>query len=195
MKNTDEEFEITRQAILMTAEGLEKESEELLRKSIPRFPNSAELRIQLASLCFDSKPDEARELVHKGMELSNNDPWLLYRAADLMFTLGDREQAVQYSKRAEELGDEDLLGSPGFSNLRGNVAVYEGCYEEAEHFLRDAFEREPTTAMHGLQLAALYRICQRFDEALEVIDKARRYRPQDQGLIDLRTEINNVSRG
>ena len=64
-------------------------------------------------------------------------------------------------------------------------AFHRGDSEEAEKALTTAFERDPEGMGHGEVLAKFYRKQGRMQEALETVQRARAYRPDDARIADL----------
>jgi tetratricopeptide (TPR) repeat protein len=124
----------------------------------------------------------AERLVREAVRRAPDDPYVLARAAGLMFALERYEEAQAWTRHAAARAPEgfELMGT--LAHLTGKLALVRGDEDTAERFLRVAFEQDPELEAHGRVLAALLERLGRQDEALDVLERAVRARPDDEQL-------------
>lgn len=181
--------EILKQSYALSAEGLDEEHENLLRKAILEHPENPDFKLRLAVSIFRRDPIKAKELLHNAVELAHNDPNILAQCGALLFELDEIDEAVKYARQASDLISDDHSGLPLLGYLLGQIANKKGFYDDAERLLKSVFDTEPAVASHGLELALLYYNTSRLEEALDTVDRALKYNAYNEGLLSLRAQI------
>jgi len=195
--NRKHEEELLGKSSAFGKKGQDAENERLLRGAIEQSPEHPDFRMRLADVLFETSPRESVDLIHRAVELSREDPWMLLRAASLLFYHQEFEPSLEYTKRAVKIG-ESVIGRSGTEvpdymndllHLMGRHLSRLGQDDAAEDALRTAFEVDPQASEHGRVLADFYASRERPVEALEVIEKALRVRGEDQSLLRTRERI------
>lgn len=154
-----------------------------------RFPESAEVRLLLASALITNRPEDVQAHALKAAELAADDPVIQVRAGDLLLSEGDLEAARACVARAQEAAQGDFVIMADLEGLAGRIAARDGNYGVAEEKLRSALRREPQWPSHSLHLARFLWARERTEDALAVIDASLdRVRDKDH-LERLRSEI------
>jgi tetratricopeptide (TPR) repeat protein len=161
------------------------ENAELLREAVSRFPDDAELHLMAgAATRAVGSHEEAERLSRRGGELAWDDPHRLTWAASQILDQGNVDEAQRWVGRVYELAPDDFEFAAELTHLVGRLALARGREDDAEKALRMAFELDSDTRAHGRVLAALLQRLGRMDEALEVLERAVRARPDDEQLRD-----------
>jgi tetratricopeptide (TPR) repeat protein len=159
------------------------ENAELLREAVGRFPDDAEVHLLAgAATRAVGSHEEAERLTRRGGELAWDDPHRLTWAASQILDQGDVDEAQRWVGRVYELAPEDFEFAAELIHLVGRLALARGREDDAEKALRMAFELDTDTRAHGRVFAALLERLGRIDEALDVLKRAVRARPDDQQL-------------
>jgi tetratricopeptide (TPR) repeat protein len=145
---------------------------EFLEEAVERFPEDPELRILLASIYLEFRPDRVRLQAAKAAELGAEDPVVQVRAGSLLLGAGDLAGARACARRARRLVASDFVLMSGLEGLEGRIAAIDGDDEFAEKSLRSAVEREPEYSAYAVNLAEFFASRDRNAEALEVINQA-----------------------
>ena len=162
-----------------------RESEALMRGAMRKYPFDPEVLLQAATTFLLAAPEGTEALAHRAVQASPDDPGVLFRAAHLLFAVEEFEASREYLTRLEPLLTPDFPLLNDVIHLAGKHAFHRGDFEEAEKALTTAFERDPEGIGHGEVLAKLYRKQGRMQEALETVQRARAFRPDDRRLADL----------
>jgi tetratricopeptide (TPR) repeat protein len=135
-----------------------------------------------AAARLPNDPASAERLVRGAVRDAPDDPYVLARAATLMFALERYDEAQAWTRHAAARAPEgfELMGT--LAHVTGKLALVRGDEDTAERFLRVAFELDPELEAHVRVLAALLERLGRIDEALDVFKRAVRARPDDQQL-------------
>jgi tetratricopeptide (TPR) repeat protein len=162
---------------------------EYIEDAARRFPDSAEIRLLLASALLTSRPEDVRAQAATAAELGAEDPVIQVRAGDLLLSEGDLEAARVCATRAQETVDGEFILMADLEGLIGRIAARDGDYAVAEEKLRSALRREPEWPSHPIHLARFLWARERNEDALTVIDESLdRVRDKDH-LERLRGEI------
>jgi len=153
-------------------QGEDQEALEFLEEAVHHFPKSAEIRMLLARVYLDLRPDAMAAQLTKAAELGFDDPSIQIRAGHRLWNIDDLEGARRCAARACELADEDFKLSADLESLIGHVAASDGEYAFAEEKFRSAVKREPKWSSHWLSLARFLWARGRDEEALTVIDES-----------------------
>ncbi len=182
-------------ARMLQQEGLDDESETLLRGCLVRFPAHADVLLQLAANIMLKETDEPKYLVRRAVDAAPSDPIVLTRAVSLMLGLKEFEEARDYVRRAGASAPEDFVFAVDLINVSGQFAWEKGDDRLAEQLLSTAFDADPGGIGHGSTLAAFHADQGRLVEALKVLSVAMRHLPDDVGLVDLRDQVLEDIRG
>lgn len=115
---------------------------EYVEDAARRFPDSAEIRLLLASALLASRPEDARAQAAKAAELGAKDPVIQVRAGDLLLSEGDLDAARACAARAQEAVDGKFILMADLEGLIGRIAARDGDDTVAEEKLRSALRRE-----------------------------------------------------
>jgi predicted Zn-dependent protease len=181
--------EVLVRARALRSEGLDEESERVLRAALSRFPDDPEIHLETAVAILVSAPGEAAELIRRAIQLAPDDPWKLTRSASLMIGLAEYDDARAFVKRALKLRPTDFEYAANLLHLIGVLAWQKGNDELAQSSLETAFEDEPQTPAHGRVLAEFYASQGRPVDALRVLAEARRHRPDEPSLKQLEARL------
>jgi Tfp pilus assembly protein PilF len=164
---------------------------EFIEDAVRKFPESAKLRLLLASSLVVDREDEVAAHAARAAALEPEDPRIQIRAGDLLWSQGDQEGARQCAERAEAMIDDTHPSIAALEELIGLIAANEGEGELAEEKLRSAVRREPEWPSHALALARFLWSRNRDGEALAVLDETTEMRrPHEEDLVErLRREI------
>ena len=109
---------------------------------------------------------------NRAVEIEPNSTPSNYFIAAFYAARGDRHQALTYLQRTSKLDPASLW----VNNFACELYRYFGLYDEAMAAGQRALQLDPTFAHYGEpSLAALYREMGRFDEAIELYEKAREF--------------------
>lgn len=179
----------------LLAKGKSDHALDFIEASARRFPQSAEIQLQLASALLAFTTDEIAAQAAKAAKLAPDDPVIQVRAGHMLLSEGDLEGARACAARAEELADGEFILLADVEGLSGRIAARDGNYALAEEKLRSALQREPEWSSHWLHLARFLWARGRDEEALIVIDESLdQVRESDKDLLErLRGEITDES--
>lgn len=181
--------ELLRESRALSREGLDEQNEILLRKALSHFPDHPELLVQTAAAISRTAPDEAKGHLRRAVQLSPDEPGILFCSASLMFSLGEISESRDYAHRARARAGADFPLLVDLIHLAGKLADQKGNYEDAEKALTIAFDEEPCTLGHGRVLAEFYVRRGRLVEALDVVSRAQHHLPEDEALRELRDHV------
>jgi thioredoxin-like negative regulator of GroEL len=155
-------------------QGKDQEALELLEKAAHRFPRSADIRLMLATVYLDLRPEDEAAQLAKAAELGVDDPSIQIRAGHRLWNIDDLEGARRCAARASELADAEdkFILAADLESLIGHLAASDGEYAFAEEKLRSALQREPEYPTHPLSLARFLWARGRDEDALTVIDES-----------------------
>lgn len=170
-------------------EGDDQATYEFLEDAVERFPEDAELRVSLASIYLEFRPDQVRLQAVKAAELGADDPTIQVRAGSFLLGAGDLGGARACARRARRLVGSDFVLISGLEGLEGRIAALDGDDEFAEKRLRSAAEREPEYSVYAIDLAKFLASRHRNEEALTVIDHALGTVKERGKLEQLRSEL------
>lgn len=176
----------------LLAEKRRQEAHDFLEQAVQKFPDDPEIRMHYATSLLAINPEDAVAEAAKAIELDPDEPIRLTRAANMLFNMGQIDQARSYAARAKELARPDFLFYPALLNLDGHFAAIDGNDELAEERLRLAVEREPSGGMLAVDLAKFLAERDRQEEALEVIDEALTLTEHKEPLQRLRGELGRA---
>ncbi len=109
---------------------------------------------------------------NRAVEIEPNSTPSNYFIAAFYAARGDRHQALTYLQRTSKLDPASLW----VNNFACELYLYFGLYDEAMAAGQRALQLDPRFAHYGEpSLAALYREMGRFDEAIELYEKAREF--------------------
>jgi tetratricopeptide (TPR) repeat protein len=162
---------------------------EFLEDAVERFPEDPELRVSLASIYLEFRPDRVRAQATKAAELAAGNPSIQVRAGNLLLGLGDLDVARECARQARRSVGSDFVLIAGLEGLEGRIAAVEGDDEFAEKRLRSAAEREPEYSAYAINLVQFLARRSRTEEALEVIDQALQSVRERDKLEELRHEL------
>ena len=134
----------------------------------------AEAHVYLAESkrILDWDLDGAEAEFNRAVEIEPNSTPSNYFIAAFYAARGDRHQALAYLQRTSKLDPASLW----VNNFACELYRYFGLYDEAMAAGQRALQLDPTFAHYGEpSLAALYREMGRFDEAIELYEKAREF--------------------
>ena len=174
-------------------QGKDQEALEFLEEAVHRFPKSAEIRMMLATVYLDLRPDDMAAQLTKAAELGFDNPSIQIRAGHRLWNIDDLEGARRCAARASELVDDDSIGMADLEGLVGHIAASDGEYAVAEEKLRSALQREPEYPSHAIGLARFLWARGRNEDALTVIDESFHHvRNDDKDFLErLRGEITD----
>lgn len=175
----------------MIRQGKDQDALEFLEDACPRFPESAEIRMMLATVYRELRPDDVAEQLAKAAEIGADDPVIQVRAGHMLWNENDLEGARACAARASELIDDEFILSADLEGLIGRIAARDGEYAFAEKLLRSAVRREPEYSTHTVRLARFLWARGRDEDALAVINEGLgRVRESDKGSLErLRSEF------
>ena len=162
---------------------------EFLEASVERFPDDPELRVLLASINLEFRPDQVGTQATIASELGADIPSIQVRAGHLLLGRGDLDGARECARRARRTAGSDFVLIAGLEGLEGRIAAADGDDEFAEKRLRSAAEREPEYPNYAINLVQFLARRSRTDEALEVIDQALQSVKERDKLEQLRNEL------
>lgn len=162
---------------------------EFLEDAVERFPEDPELRVLLASINLEFRPDEVASQAAKAAELGADAPVIQVRAGHLLLGRGEIDAARVCAERARELAEPDFVLMAGLEGLEGKIASLDGDYVLAEERLRSAVEREPEYSTYPVDLARFLANRDRAADALEAIDEALERVKEKDDLERMRSEI------
>ena len=134
----------------------------------------AEAHVYLAESkrILDWDLDGAEAEFNRAVEIEPNSTPSNYFIAAFYAARGDRHQALAYLQRTSKLDPASLW----VNNFACELYRYFGLYDEAMAAGQRALQLDPRFAHYGEpSLAALYREMGRFDEAIELYEKAREF--------------------
>lgn len=154
----------------------------LLTDALGQHPDEPEVALRAAAAYHGEDDGQTERLPRHAVALAPDDPIVLTRAGFMMLDLGLTDQALEWSRHAQERADADFPLVFDLVHLGGKIALARDEPEVAERLLRLAFENQPETLGHGRYLAALLEAQSRDEEALEVVEEALVHRPEDRDL-------------
>ena len=177
----------------LLAEGGDDHALDFIEDAARRFPQSAEIQLQLASALLAFTTDKVAAQAAKAAELAPDDPVIQVRAGHMLLNEGDLGAARACAARAEELADGEFILLADVEGLSGRIAARDGNYALAEEKLRSALQREPEWSSHWLNFVRFLWARGRDEEALTVIDESLdQVRESDRDLLErLRGEITD----
>ena len=184
--------EVVARSKLLNSKRRMRESEDLMRAAIRKHPLDPEVLLQAAATFLLTAPAGTAALAHRAVQTSPDDPGVLFRAAHLLFAADEFEASSEYLARVEPLLTPEFPLLNDVIHLAGKHAFHRGAFEEAERALVTAFERDPEGNGHGEVLAKLYKQQGKPQEALEVVRRARVYRPDDGRLGELERALTSA---
>jgi TolB-like protein len=143
-------------------------------KALQLNDQEAEAHVYLAESkrILDWDLDGAEAEFNRAVEIEPNSTPSNYFIAAFYAARGDRDQALTYLQRTSKLDPASLW----VNNFACELYRYFGLFEEAMAAGQRALQLDPTFAHYGEpSLAALYREMGRFDEAIELYEKAREF--------------------
>lgn len=173
----------------LVIEGDDRATFEFLEDAVEKFPDDPELRILLASINLEFRPDEVASQATEAAQLGAADPMIQVRAGHLLLGRGAIDAARACGRRARELAAPDFVLMAGLEGLEGTIASLDGDYVLAEERLRSAVEREPEFSTYAVDLARFLANRDRPHEALGVIDDALEQVKEKDDLERMRSEI------
>lgn len=156
----------------LIVEGDDRSTFEFLEDAVERFPEDPDLRVGLASIYLEFRPDQVHPEAAKAAELGPDNPAVQVRAGCFLLGEGDLEGARACARRARKSVDSHFVLLSGLEGLEGQIAAIDGDHELAENRLRSAADREPGYSAYAVDLALFLARRSRTEEALEVIDQA-----------------------
>jgi len=162
---------------------------EFLEAAAELFPEDPELRVSLASIYLEFRPDQVRAQAAKAAELGADNPSIQVRAGHLLLGDGEIDGARECAHRARRSAGSDFVLIAGLEGLEGGIAAIDGDDEFAEKRLRSAAEREPEYSAYAVDLVQFLARRSRTEEALEVIDRALGTVKERERLERLRDEL------
>ncbi len=170
-------------------EGDDRATYEFLEDAVERFPEDPELRVSLASIYLEFRPDQVRSEAAKAAELGADNPSVQVRAGNFLMGDGDLDGARACARRARRTVGSDFALIAGLESLEGGIAAIDGDEELAEKRLRSAVEREPGYSVYAVDLAHFLARRGRTEEALELIDEALETVKERDKLEQLRSQL------
>jgi TolB-like protein len=143
-------------------------------KALQLNDQEAEAHVYLAESkrILDWDLDGAEAEFNRAVEIEPNSTPSNYFIAAFYAARGDRDQALTYLQRTSKLDPASLW----VNNFACELYRYFGLFDEAMAAGQRALQLDPTFAHYGEpSLAALYREMGRFDEAIELYEKAREF--------------------
>lgn len=179
----------------LTRAGRHDEHLALMREALARHPGDLEVVIRAAAAHVVESPEQAAELAREAVEMSPEDPATLLRAAFVMFHVKRLDEARKLFVRATETAPDDFVLAGDLVYLGGQIFFAYGNDDKAEEFLKLAFDDQPEEPGRGFALAGLLEQQGEYERALEVVEKARRHRPDDELLEEQLVRLIIVVRG
>jgi tetratricopeptide (TPR) repeat protein len=140
---------------------------------LPRPLKSARVASNIGTAYyFSSRPDKwtkAEEYYDLAVRLSPRSPVIRRNLADLYLDLDRREEALHHYREALRLVEERRKDDPRNQNLRLEHAIYAAKAEKCDAAVVLALELSaelPETAIYAHQLAGVFALCGRAEEAL-----------------------------
>lgn len=171
-KRTRELNEAVAHGRSLLAKGQNDQVLESIEDAAQRFPQSAEIQLQLASVLLVFPTDESAAPAANAAELAPDDPVIQVRAGHMLLDLGDPDAARACAARAEERADCEFILLADVEDLTGRIAARDGNFPLAEEKLRSALQREPEWSSHWLHLGRSSGQKGRTDEALTLISES-----------------------
>jgi tetratricopeptide (TPR) repeat protein len=153
-------------------EGDDRATFEFLEEAVGRFPEDPELRVSLASVYLEFRPDQVRPEAIKATELGADNPSIQVRAGHFLLGSGDLDGARACVSKARSLIGSDFTLIAGLEGLEGGIAAIDGDEKLAEERLRSAVAREPEYSAYAVDLVHFLAKSGRTDEALDAIEQA-----------------------
>ena len=172
-------------------EGDDRATYEFLEHAVERFPEDPELRVSMASICLEFRPDRVRSEAEKAAELGADNPSIQVRAGNFLLGGGDLDGARACARRARRAVGSDFALIAGLEGLEGGIAAIDGDEEFAEKRLRSAAEREPEYSAYAVDLVQFLVRRGRTEEALELIDQALQTVKERDRLEQLRDQLGD----
>ena len=129
---------------------------------------------------FSDSPKEsmrsAVEATQKALSLDSSDPGVYVGLCMLSIMQRRHDKAIEAGRRAVELSPS---GASAYSSL-GTALMYAGRQEEAIGFIKEAINLNPfPPSIYLRNLGSAYRMCGRYEEAIEEYRKSLRKSPND----------------
>jgi uncharacterized protein HemY len=157
-------------------------SERVAHDALSEHSGDPELWLRLGTAQAMSAPDDAPTALRHVVALAPDDPGLVFRAAQLLFHLGEYTEASRMIKMAARNAPEGFVFQWPLVHLAGRLAAIQGKHDAAERWLLAAFQEEPETQSHGRVLAEYLVEQGKIKAALSVAREALQCRPQDEDL-------------
>jgi tetratricopeptide (TPR) repeat protein len=141
-----------------------------VEESIERFPRVAELRIVHASVLLSDDPSEAASEAAEAARLGSDDPVILVRAGQFLFSCGDLDGARSCASRVNQIAEPGFILHAGLVNLEGLIAVSDGEEKLAEEKFRLAVKEDPAHSSFAVDLVRFLAQQGRISDALAAID-------------------------
>jgi tetratricopeptide (TPR) repeat protein len=186
----DELEPIIERAQALYEEGLLDDYMQALLAASERFPLDVNLATRLAgALLEQDQLERAMQQLRRTVDLDPAEPWNLLNCADLANASGDLESAATFLRQAARLAPDAWERAPDVVSLAGTLAARSGDDEDAERYLRNAFDVVPQCASYGRDLAQFLLDRGRSADALDVVARAERLSPGDDELTGLRARV------
>jgi len=119
-------------SIELTRAGRHKEHLALIREALLLYPGELEVVIRAAGAQVVEAPEEAARLASEAVNLAPEDPATLTRAASVMFSVEQLEEARHLFSRATRTADDDFVLAFDLAYLGAQLAFAYGDDEKAE---------------------------------------------------------------
>ena len=164
------------QATFLQQSGRYAEAEAIHRRLVERFPDSANLGMELArSVFLQGRFEEAIALYRGLLERNSADAQVHYGMGKLLGRVGRRGEAIAYFASAARIDPE----YPEARYDLGVALLKEGRRDEAADCFREAVRIRPTYVDARLNLGVILAEAGRLDEAVEQYRQAIRTAPDD----------------
>ena len=91
-------------------------------RAVERFPGDPELRLLYGTSLVDHRPEDAPQEIARAIALDPSDPERVYRAASLLFRLGETEAARSYVAQVDRLAPEGFVFAEELDDLKQRLA-------------------------------------------------------------------------
>jgi tetratricopeptide (TPR) repeat protein len=166
-----------RLAFLLKETGAVSEALKVLEEGLAQHPGTKEWVLALSSLYEEAQRlPEAETLLRGAVEESPRDRELLFSLVMILDKMGQRQEAVLFSKKALEV-DADYVPA---LNYLGYTYAEEGInLDEAERLVTKALAQEPDDGYITDSMGWVYYKKGEFDKAIAYLEKARELTPED----------------
>jgi tetratricopeptide (TPR) repeat protein len=131
------------------------------------------LLVERVRVLREHKPKEAEKLVDDYLAEHPDDPVILNRKANMLFTRGDLDDAEKLYRRLLEIDPNQVIAY----NQLGYITMIEGRFSEAEEYFTSYRFIAPDQANPHDSLGELYIIQGRYDEAETSLERALQIKP------------------